>query len=82
MGQPMETFITEEWIAVKEGIDTWITAVESRDHQADMAWATNQWFFNARIGDQAMTLPLRCTWILEKRDGRWMIVHFHKSAGT
>ncbi len=47
----------------------------------DTAWATNQWIFNARMGDQALALPLRCTWILEKRDERWIIVHFHKSAG-
>lgn len=50
-------------------------------HQEDMAWATNQWVFNARMGDQAIALPLRCTWILEKRQDRWVIVHFHKSAG-
>ena len=48
--------------------------------EADMAWATNQWIFNARMGDQALALPLRCTWVLEKRQGRWVIVHFHKSA--
>lgn len=48
--------------------------------QGDMAWATNQWIFNARLGDQALALPLRCTWILEKREGRWILVHFHKSA--
>jgi ketosteroid isomerase-like protein len=48
---------------------------------SDMAWATNQWVFNARMGDQQMALPLRCTWILEKRAEQWIIVHFHKSAG-
>jgi ketosteroid isomerase-like protein len=47
----------------------------------DMVWATNQWVFNAQMGDHQMALPLRCTWILEKRDGQWIIVHFHKSAG-
>jgi ketosteroid isomerase-like protein len=47
----------------------------------EMAWATNQWIFNARMGDQALAMPLRCTWILGKRQGRWVIVHFHKSAG-
>ena len=47
----------------------------------DLAWATNQWIFNARMGDQALAMPLRCTWILEKRAGQWIIVHFHKSAG-
>jgi ketosteroid isomerase-like protein len=45
------------------------------------AWATNRWVFAARLGDQALALPLRCTWILEKRAADWVIVHFHKSAG-
>lgn len=45
------------------------------------AWATNQWVFNAQIGEQTMALPLRCTWILEKRSDQWVIVHFHKSVG-
>jgi len=47
----------------------------------DMVWATNQWVFNARLGDQTLAMPLCCTWILEKRAGQWVIVHFHKSAG-
>jgi ketosteroid isomerase-like protein len=49
--------------------------------QGDIAWATNQWVFNARMGDQSLALPLRCTWILEKRVDQWVIVHFHKSTG-
>jgi uncharacterized protein (TIGR02246 family) len=49
--------------------------------EADIAWATNQWVFNARMGDQPLAMNLRCTWVLEKREGRWVIVHFHKSAG-
>jgi ketosteroid isomerase-like protein len=47
----------------------------------DIAWATNQWVFNARMGDQSLAMPLRCTWILERRQDKWVIVHFHKSAG-
>ncbi|OGO38082.1 MAG: hypothetical protein A2W35_21845 [Chloroflexi bacterium RBG_16_57_11] len=46
----------------------------------DMVWATNQWVFNGHMGDQPLALPLRCTWILQKQDDRWVIVHFHKSA--
>jgi ketosteroid isomerase-like protein len=134
----MEAVLTSEQIAVKAGIDAWLTAVEGRDisllphvvtqdaasvwigigagdwvagfdaleqamraqnaaledihiqvsnetihisPQADTAWATNQWVFNARMGDQALAMTLRCTWILEKRAGHWVIVHFHKSVG-
>ncbi len=43
------------------------------------AWATDLWDFKARIGDQAMDIPVRCSWFLEKQDGRWVIAHFHKS---
>jgi uncharacterized protein (TIGR02246 family) len=46
------------------------------------AWATSMWNFKATIGAQAIELPVRCTWILEKRDKDWKIVHFHKSVGT
>ncbi len=46
------------------------------------AWATSSWVFRATLGTQAIKLPVRCSWVLEKRNGRWVIVHFHKSVGT
>lgn len=49
--------------------------------QGDIAWATNQWVFNGKMGGQPIAMNLRCTWILEKHQGCWVIVHFHKSAG-
>jgi len=51
----------------------------SSDRQ--FAWATNRWKFAAKMGDQAIELPLRCTWVLEKREAGWVIAHFHKSVG-
>jgi ketosteroid isomerase-like protein len=45
------------------------------------AWATNQWTFCAQAGEQYIEMPVRCTWILEKREADWKIVHFHKSVG-
>jgi uncharacterized protein (TIGR02246 family) len=45
----------------------------------DWAWATSLWEFKAVMGGKTLDLPVRCTWILEKRDGRWVVVHFHKS---
>jgi hypothetical protein len=50
-------------------------------HQADYAWATNRWMFRAHDGTQVIELPMRCTWILEKRVQGWRMVHFHKSVG-
>jgi ketosteroid isomerase-like protein len=48
------------------------------------AWATSLWVFKATVAatGQAMELPARCTWVLEKRGKGWVIVHFHKSVGT
>lgn len=48
---------------------------------AASALATSQWTFAARMGDQALSLPLRCTWVLEKRGDAWLLIHFHKSVG-
>jgi len=47
--------------------------------EGDFAWATNLWDFGAMMGKQAIQIPVRCSWVLEKRDGRWVITHFHKS---
>ena len=43
------------------------------------AWATSLWRFRAKAGQNALDLPVRCTWVLEKREGTWLVVHFHKS---
>jgi uncharacterized protein (TIGR02246 family) len=45
----------------------------------EWAWATCLWDFKTVAGGRPLALPVRCTWILEKRDGRWVIAHFHKS---
>lgn len=42
-------------------------------------WATCLWDLKAMMGENPIDLPVRCTWILEKRDNRWIIVHWHKS---
>jgi uncharacterized protein (TIGR02246 family) len=48
----------------------------------DWAWATSLWDFKAMAGGKPLALPVRCSWILEKQDGRWVIVHFHKSVAA
>lgn len=45
----------------------------------DFAWATDLWNFKTMLGDKPLEIPVRCSWILEKQDGRWVVVHFHKS---
>lgn len=47
-----------------------------------VAWATCLWDFRAVMGDQPIEEPTRCTWVLERREGDWVIVHWHKSVGV
>lgn len=80
------------WEALKKAIEAQFVALsETRIAVSDItvnvapgrrfAWATSLWDFKANMGGQAMALPVRCTWILEKRRSNWVIVHFHKSVG-
>lgn len=43
------------------------------------AWATSLWNFKATMGEQQLNLPVRCTWILDKKENNWIISHWHKS---
>jgi uncharacterized protein (TIGR02246 family) len=45
-----------------------------------VAWAAIDGAFKIRAGGQAFTMPARATLVLEKRDGRWLILHGHFSA--
>jgi uncharacterized protein (TIGR02246 family) len=49
-----------------------------------VAWATSLWVFKGTLAATAQTMEVhaRCTWVLEKRETGWVIVHFHKSVGT
>jgi uncharacterized protein (TIGR02246 family) len=61
---------------------TTITVRDVRVHvarSASIAWATSLWDFKTTSGGRELNLPIRCSWILEKRKGKWVIVHFHKS---
>ena len=56
----------------------WINLSQS----GEFAWAVTLWNLTTTLNDGTQCLiPLRCTWILEKRKGSWVIVHFHKSIG-
>jgi uncharacterized protein (TIGR02246 family) len=45
-----------------------------------VAWAAVDGAFKIRAGGQAFAMPARATFVLEKRDGKWLIVHGHFSA--
>jgi uncharacterized protein (TIGR02246 family) len=81
------------WDALKKAIEGQNAALsETKIDVSDMkihvgedgkfGWATCLWNFQAKIGENAIKLPVRCTWILEKRENRWIIVRFHKSVAT
>lgn len=57
-----------------------VTINLSQDGQ--FAWATSLWDFKTKMGDLAIQLPIRCSWILEKFGKEWKIIHFHKSVGA
>jgi len=44
-----------------------------------VAWVAAEGAFNLRVGEQAITLPARASFVLEKRTGKWLIVHSHFS---
>ena len=44
-----------------------------------VAWAATDAAFNLKAGGQAMTLPARITFVLEKRGAQWLIVQAHFS---
>lgn len=81
------------WDALREAIEAQNAALSgtkiavsditvNASSEGRFAWATSLWDFKATMGGQAIALPVRCTWVLEKRETAWVIVHFHKSAGT
>ncbi len=75
----LEKIIDDQNQALSE---TDITVSDQSIHFAsagNMAWATSLWSLKAIMGQDRVELPLRCSWVLEKRQGGWVIVHFHKS---
>ncbi len=80
------------WDALKKVIEDQNAAIsDTKITQSDVtinllngkyAYATSLWDFKAKMGNEAMDLPVRCTWILEKIGEEWKIIHFHKSVGA
>ncbi len=44
-----------------------------------LAWATCLWSLKAMMAENPVELPIRCTWVCEKGNAGWLIIHFHKS---
>jgi len=48
--------------------------------RGDVAWATTDGAFEAKVGGEQMRLPARATFVLEKRDNDWRVVQAHFSS--
>jgi len=62
--------------------ETKITVSNLTIHISDtgtLAWATCLWNLKTWMDENPVDMPVRCTWVLEKRENQWVIVHFHKS---
>jgi ketosteroid isomerase-like protein len=67
------------------GSDIRITQTDLRIHVSpdrQLAWATCLWDWQEKTGEELAEVPVRCTWVLERRDADWVIVHWHKSVGV
>jgi uncharacterized protein (TIGR02246 family) len=87
-GDPIEGWENLKTVIESQNASLDKTQIKIRDVRvklgpsASLAWATCLWDFRAEMGDRDLALPLRCTWVLEKREGEWKIVHWHKSAAA
>jgi uncharacterized protein (TIGR02246 family) len=62
--------------------DTKITVSDLNIHvsgDGKMAWARCLWTLKAKMAENPVELPIRCTWVFGKGEAGWIIVHFHKS---
>lgn len=67
------------------GSDIKIIQTDVRIHLSpdrQLAWATSLWDWRESMGEKLTAVPVRCTWVLERRDADWVIVHWHKSVGV
>jgi ketosteroid isomerase-like protein len=80
--EPLRKVIVDQNAALSETkiAQSDVTINVSPDGQ--FAWATSLWDFKATMEAQSMQLPVRCSWVLEKQNKDWKIVHFHKSVGA
>lgn len=69
--------VERDW-AQTESIELSV-AWKSISAAGSVAWAALDGAFKIRTGGQDMALPARMSVVLEKRDGKWLIVHAHFS---
>jgi uncharacterized protein (TIGR02246 family) len=73
----LRQFIERDWsqseaVTLKYG---WMSVSSA----GPVAWVATDATFNVRTGGKDVALPARMTFVLEQRDGRWLIVQGHAS---
>ena len=72
----------QEEFDAADRLDVTITDIHVRQH-GDVAWFAMELSYNrlegSDLGQKPMVLPLRDTGVLERRNGRWLLVSLHES---
>jgi uncharacterized protein (TIGR02246 family) len=69
--------VTRDWDQSESATMSFDTTLVSA--AGAVAWAAIDGAFKFRIGGKDMAMPARATFVLEKRDGKWLILHGHFS---
>ena len=80
------------WEELKLGLETeWAAVSDTKITVSDLkitllpdgkhAWSTCKFDWQANIGGQTARQACRQTAIFEKREGKWIVLHFHDSVG-
>ena len=75
--QEIRTQIERDWSQTDQ-VELAFTS-QSISAAGDVAWAALDGSFEVRAGGDAVSIPARVTFVLEKRGGSWLIVHAHFS---
>ncbi|MGR8980997.1 MAG: nuclear transport factor 2 family protein [Gammaproteobacteria bacterium] len=75
--EQIRTQVERDWAQSESAVMLFDRTTVSSSGQ--VAWAAVDGEFRFRAGGQDGTIPARVTFVLEKREGRWLIVHAHFS---
>jgi ketosteroid isomerase-like protein len=81
MGSEQIRFQVERDWSQTESIEMSFTS-SSISAAGNVSWAAMDGAFNIRAGGQTVTIPARISFVFEKRDDKWLIVHSHFSTPT
>jgi ketosteroid isomerase-like protein len=78
VGQPeIQVQAERDWAQTEAGSLKWTW--HSVSAAGSVAWVAAEGIFEAKVGGEDLSLPVRLTGVLEKRGDQWLIVQFHTS---